>query len=110
MRSLKSFSFGKGRVGILFLQRNHIRGLLLVAVVDAGRGGVEKPLDSLFPSGHEHVCIGQHAQHAESLVVFNKAHAAHVGSQLEDNLGALGRLHATVFVFEVQNQVFDPRR
>ena len=98
--------FGKCGIGVLFLERDDVWVGLLVAVVDAGGGGVEEALDALFAGRHEHVRVGQHAQHAEGFVVFDEAHAAHVGGKLEDDVSACGSLEAAVLVLQVEGEVF----
>ena len=46
-------------------------------------------------------------QHAEGFVVFDEAHAAHVGGELEDDVGACGGLAAVVLVLQVEREVLD---
>ena len=48
-----------GRIGILFLERDHIGFGLLVFGVDAGRGSVEVALDAVDAGGFERVGIDQ---------------------------------------------------
>jgi hypothetical protein len=99
--------FRECRVGVLFLERDDVGVGLLFGVVDAGGGGVEEALDTFVACGHDHVGVGENAQHAEGLVVFDEAHAAHVGGKLEDDIGARGRLEAAVFILEVELEAFD---
>ncbi len=54
--------------------------------------------------------VGQHAQHAQGFVVFDEAHAAHVGSQLEDYIDALRGPKAMAAVLQVQCQILHSLR
>ena len=45
-------------------------------------------------------------KHAEGAVVFDEAHAAHVGGQIIDDAGVLEGLLASLAPLQVQNQVF----
>ena len=99
--------FGQGGIGVGFLEGDDVGVGLLVGVVDAGGGGVEEALDAFVAGGHEHVGVDEHAEHAEGFVVFDEAHAAHVGGELEDDVGAFGGLEAVVLVLEVEREVFD---
>jgi len=99
--------FGKRGVGVLFFEGDDVGVGLLFGVVDAGRGGVEEALDPLVACGHDHVGVGEYAQHAEGFVVFDEAHATHVGCELEDDIGASGCLEAAVFVLQVKLEAFD---
>ncbi len=49
---------------------------------------------------------GKHGQHAERLVVLDKAHAAHVGRKLENSVHAAGSSNAGVAQLQVEDQVF----
>ena len=57
---------------------------LLVGVVDAGATGVEEAVDFGFERGLEHVGVDEDREHAEGFVVFDEAHAAHVGGEIVD--------------------------
>ena len=48
--------------------------------------------------------VDQHGQHAQSFVVFDEAHAAHVGGELKDNLGAGGGQEAGIFILQVEGE------
>ncbi len=99
--------FGQGGIGVLFLQGGDVFVALLVGVVDAGAGGVEIALDAVFLGGHAEVRVDQHAEHAEGAVVFDEAHAAHVGGEVIDDFGALERFIASGFFLEIELEVFD---
>ena len=66
---------------------------LLVAVVDAGGGGVEEPLDAGLARRQQQVRVDQHGEHAQGLVVLDEAHAAHVGGEVVDRARALDGVH-----------------
>ena len=51
--------------------------------------------------------VDEHAQHAEGFVVFDEAHAAHVGGELEDGGDAFGGAVAGVLVLEVEDEILD---
>jgi hypothetical protein len=53
------------------------------------------------------VGVGEDAQHAEGFVVFDEAHAAHVGSELEDDVSACRGFEAAVLVLKVKGEAFD---
>src|SRR5580658_8784990 len=72
--------FGKRGIGVFFPEWDDVLVFLLIAVIDAGGGRIEETLHAGLASGDEHVGIGKDAEHAESFVVFDEAHAAHVGS------------------------------
>ncbi len=98
--------FGQRGVGVRFLEGDDVGVGLLFGVVDAGGGGVEETLDTLVAGGHEHVGVGEDAQHAKGFVVLDEAHAAHVGSELEDDFGACGGPEAALFVLEIEGEAF----
>ena len=100
--------FGQRRVGVFFLQRGGFEGPLLVGVVDAGGGGIEKLLAAVLLRGLEHVRIDQDRQHAQRLVVFDEAHAAHVRGKVIDFVDALGGTFAVFFEIQVERR--DSRR
>ena len=52
---------------------------------------------------------GEHGQHAEGLVVLDKAHATHVGGKLEDPIHAFGGLHAGVAQLQIEDTVIGGR-
>ena len=79
--------FGKSGVGVLLFERNEIRIFLLLRVIDTCRRRIEETLDIAIAGGEQHVGIGQHAEHAEGLVVMDESHASHVGCELKDDVG-----------------------
>jgi hypothetical protein len=95
----------KRRIRIGLLEGGDVRILLLVAVVDAGAGGVEEPLDADVLGRHQQVGVDQHRQHAQRLVVLDEPHPAHVGGVVVDGVGALERRVAVRLVVQVENQV-----
>ncbi len=50
---------------------------------------------------------GEHIEHATEFVVFDEAHAPHVGSELIDNIRANDRLCAVLFFTQVQGEILD---
>ncbi len=99
---------GQRRIGILFLQGDDVRIGLLFAVVHASGGGKEEALDARFPRGHQHVRVRQHTQHAKSLVVFDKAHAAHVRGKLKNDIRVVGSGLAVRAVAQIERKVLNP--
>ncbi len=51
------------------------------------------------------MCIDQHRQHAQGLVVLDEAHAAHVGRQVVDGGGPFARRAAGVEVLQVGDDI-----
>src|SRR5690606_24218486 len=80
---------GVGGVGVLLLEGGDVGVGLLVAGVDAGRGGVEEAADLGVARSHGHVGGGQHRERAQGLVVLDEAHAAHVAGEVVDLGGAV---------------------
>ena len=102
--------FRQGRIGVGFLQRRDVGLGLLVAVVDAGRRRIEEARHARLLGGDQHVGADQHRQHALRLVGLDEPHAAHVGGQVVDHLGVLGRLAAGLEQGQVAHLVLDARR
>ncbi len=71
------------RIGVVSLSGT-TSSFLLVRVVDARAAGVEEPTDFGFVRGLKQVRVDQHAQHAQRIVIFDEAHAAHIGGQVVD--------------------------
>ena len=99
----------QGWISILFLQRNNFIILLLVAVVDTGRRGVEETLYAAIARGHQHMSTGQDGQHAERFVVLNKTHAAHIRRELKDAVHFLGGFKAVFAQLQIQHPVIGVR-
>lgn len=51
--------------------------------------------------------VNEHAQHAERLIVLDEPHAAHIGGQVETDIGALQRGEGTVAIRQVQSEILD---
>jgi len=89
-------------VRIAFLQRDNVLVDLLVAVVHARRRRIEKALHTLLLRSLQHVRIGQHAQHAQRFIVFDKAHAAHICGKLIDQIDAFNCLLAIRAILQIE--------
>ncbi len=74
-------------------------------VVNAGAGGVEIAFDAAVFRGHAEVRVDQHAEHAETAVIFDEPHAAHVGSQVVNSLRVLERFVAGVLLLQVELEI-----
>src|SRR5262249_6000947 len=96
------------RIGILLLERRHVRPGLLVAVVDAGRRRIEEALGARFAGRHQHVGADQHRQHALGLVGLDEAHAAHVGGEVVDGARPPGGPPAVVQPAKIAHLVLHP--
>ena len=79
--------FRQPGIGVCLRQGRHMGIDLLVGVVDTRGRTEEEPLHSRFLRRQEHVGVGEHAEHAEGLVVLDEPHASHVGGQLVDVAG-----------------------
>ena len=51
--------------------------------------------------------IDQHREHAQGLVVLDKAHAPHIGGEVIDLVRAFGGRLAVLFQIQVEHQVLD---
>ena len=99
--------FWHGGVGVGFFEAG-VGGVgLFFAVIDAGAGGVEELVDAVVAGGHEHVGVDEDAEHAEGFVVFDEAHAAHVGGEVVDDFGVFADELAGVDALDVHDEVFD---
>ena len=96
---------GVGGVGVLFFQAGVVGFFLLVAGIDAGGRRIEEAGGSAVAGGHEHVGVDEDAEHAEAFVQLDEAHAAHVGGEIVDPVGAVGSLDAGFFILEVEGEV-----
>src|SRR6202034_4034416 len=79
---------------------------LFVSVVDASGRGEEKALYLGSLSCHQEMGIDQDTEHAKGFVVFDKAHAAHVRGQVEDEIGSLDGTMAGVKLLQVSGHIF----
>jgi hypothetical protein len=79
---------------------------LFIRGVDASRGGIEETRNGSFFRHHQHVGINQHAQHAQSLVVFDKTHSTHVGGEAVDQGNVPDCALARILATKIQLQVF----
>ena len=101
--------FGHGRVGVFFLERRDASEVgLLVGVVNARRGGIEKALGTPCAGARCSMWVLMSTrEHAERLVVLDEAHAAHVGGEIIDFVRALGRCLAVFAQIQVERKIFD---
>ena len=89
------------------MQRRVALRSLFVRGVDARRRGEEETVRPVLPRRHQQVRVDQHRQHAQGAVVFDEAHAAHVGREVVDDGGLAARRLAGLFVLQVQLQILD---
>src|SRR5271166_6512775 len=76
--------FGHGRISIFFFEGGQFGDNLFVSCVDASRRGKEETLDRIFLSGEQEVCIDKYGEHASGFIMLDKAHAAHIGSEIKN--------------------------
>ena len=81
--------------------------VLLVGVVDARAGRIEEAIDFVVDGCLQQVRVDQHGEHAQSFVVFDEAHAAHVGGEVVDIADAAARFLAFVAEIEIGLDVLD---
>src|SRR6185437_1244503 len=62
----------QGRIRVFFLQRDDIRISLLLGIVNAGGGRIKKALYPTIPCCEQHMRIGEHAEHTQGPIVFDK--------------------------------------
>ncbi len=98
---------GLGRVRVGLPERRDLDRALAVDRVDAGRRGVEVPLDTALAGGHQEVRVDQHREHAARLVGLDEAHAAHVGREVEDRGRAVRSGLAVLQQAEIEHDVLD---
>src|ERR1043166_3721359 len=98
---------GHGGIGVGFLEGDDVFAHLFVRGVNAGGGGVEETFDAGFLRGHEQVGVDEHREHAERAVVFDEAHAAHVGGEIVNDGRVLQRLFAGVLFLEIELEIVD---
>jgi len=61
----------------------------------------------MVPCGLKHVGIDEHRQHAQCLIVLDKAHAAHVRGEIVDFVGALRGAIAVFFEIQIAGEILD---
>jgi prepilin-type N-terminal cleavage/methylation domain-containing protein/prepilin-type processing-associated H-X9-DG protein len=99
--------FRKRWVGVFFLEGGDVWILLFVTVVNTGGGGIKETLDAVLAGGHQKMRIDEHGEHAKGFVVFDEAHATHIGGEIVNGVGAFESLVASIGEREVELEVFD---
>ena len=96
-----------GRVGVFFLQRDHIGLRLLVFGVNTGRGSIEVALHTVDPGRFQGMGIDQRVVMQDLGVMGgDEAHPAHIRSQAVDLVNAAGCLQAVIPAAQVEQFEF----
>src|SRR5271165_2166085 len=51
--------------------------------------------------------VNQHREHTKSFVLLDESHAAHVGGEIVDITGALGRCFAVLLFIQIQREILN---
>ena len=100
---------GHRRVGVRLLERQGVRALLEIRVVGAGRGREEVAPGAGPIGGLDHVRVDEDAAQALHAEVLDEPHAAHVGGEVVDLDGTLGRADGVGLVAQVHREALDTR-